>query len=101
MFDFIQGLNYYNKKNLIDKNYIHTFKINKTLINCYKEVVFTLYCVFKDSKEEVLTYKENVKVENNTLDLSHFKNEVFYQLLRTRDGRQDTGKDEKRLVRSS
>lgn len=80
MFDFIQGLNYYNKKNLIDKNYIHTFKINKTLINCYKEVVFTLYCVSKDSKEEVLTYKENVKVENNTLDLSHFKNEVFYQL---------------------
>ena len=25
-------------------------------------------------------YKENVKIENNTLDLSHFKNEIFYQL---------------------
>ena len=80
MIDLTQGLNHFNEKCSNDGIYIHIFKVNNTLVNCYKEAVFTLYYVSKTLKKEVLQYKETVKVEDNILDLSHFKNEIYCQI---------------------
>lgn len=80
MIDLTQGLNHFNEKYSNDGIYIHIFKVDNTLVKCYKEAIFTLYYVSKNCKKEVLQYKETVKVKDNILDLSHFKNEVYCQV---------------------
>ena len=80
MFDLVQGLNHFNEKNSNKGIYIHIFKVGNTLVNCYKEAIFTLYYVIDNTKIEVLSYKETVKVKDNILDLSHFKNELYCKI---------------------